>query len=257
MCYRRYVASATDTRDSIRERIIDAAAGLLAEGGHAAVTTRGVAERAGVQAPTIYRLFGDKDGLLDAVAEHVMTAFAGAKATALSAADGADPVADLRRGWDMTIDFGLANPALFVLLSDPARGQRSPAARAGTRLLAERVHRVALTGRLRAGEEHVVELIHAAGTGAILAILARPAGRRDRRLADTLFDAVLHQILAPAGALAPGAAPEAAAGDIVAQAVALRADADRVRVLSPGERVLLAEWLERIIDGEPRAGRPG
>jgi len=34
------------------------------------VTTRSVALAAGVQAPTIYRLFGDKSGLLDAVVEH-------------------------------------------------------------------------------------------------------------------------------------------------------------------------------------------
>jgi AcrR family transcriptional regulator len=40
--------------------------GLVA--GRRAVTTRAVAAGAGVQAPTIYRLFGDKDGLLDALA---------------------------------------------------------------------------------------------------------------------------------------------------------------------------------------------
>ena len=58
-----------------RSRIVDAAARLLREHGPAAVTTRGVAEAAGVQAPTIYRLFGDKDGLLEAVAEHVMAGY--------------------------------------------------------------------------------------------------------------------------------------------------------------------------------------
>jgi len=245
------MADATDTRGSVRERIVDAAASLLGEDGQAAVTTRSVAERAGVQAPTIYRLFGDKDGLLDAVAEHVMTGFAAAKASAAAPATAdTDPVDDLRHGWDMTIDFGLANPELFVLLSDPARGQRSPAAQAGTRLLAERVHRVALTGRLQVSEHHAVELIHAAGTGAILTILARPAAQRDRRLADAMFDAVLRQILAHADASA-----EAAERSIAAQAVALRARVAQARALSAGERALLAEWLERIIEGEPLPGR--
>lgn len=150
----------------------------------------------------------------------------------------------------MTIDFGLASPQLFVLLSDPARGQRSPAAQAGIQLLAERVHRVALTGRLRGSEEHAVELIHAAGGGAILTILARPVAQRDRRLADTIFDAVLHQILAHADDPCV-----AAAGSVVAQAVALRAHAGQVRALSTGERALLAEWLERIIEGERLADR--
>jgi len=239
------MADVTGTRDSIRERIIDAAAGLLSEQGRAAVTTRGVAERAGVQAPTIYRLFGDKDGLLDAVAEHVMVSFATAKASAVASAAAIDPVDGLRHGWDMTIDFGLANPGLFVFFSDPARGQRSPAVQAGTQLLAERVHRVALTGRLRVSEERAVELIYAAGTGAILAILARPAAGRGRRLADTMFDAVLCQILAQADD-----SREAAAGGITAHAVALRANAAQLRSLSAGERALLAEWLERIIEGE-------
>lgn len=244
------MADAIDTRNSVRERIVEAAAELLGHRGQAAVTTRGVAERAGVQAPTIYRLFGDKDGLLDAVAEHVMTEFAARKASAVAAA--ADPVDDLRRGWDMTIDFGLANPELFVLLSDPARGRTSPAAQAGVALLAERVHRVALTGRLRVGEHHAVELIHAAGTGSVLAILARPAGQRDRGLAETMFDAVLHRILAPADD-----SRQAAAGGIVAPAVALRAHAAQARALSTGERALLAEWLERIIAAAPPAADGG
>lgn len=248
------MADKTDTRDSTRERIIDVAAALLRERGQAAVTTRGVAERAGVQAPTIYRLFGDKEGLLDAVAEHVMTGFAAAKAAAGTAAD-ADPAGDLRRGWDMTIDFGLANPELFVLLADPSRGQRSPAARAGIRLLAERVHRVALTGRLLVSEDRAVELIHAAGTGAILTILARPAGQRDRGLADTLFGAVLRQILAHPDDRPRAATASAAAGTITAQAVALRAHAAQVEPLSTGERTLLAEWLQRIIEAERPAYR--
>ncbi|MGF2047081.1 helix-turn-helix domain-containing protein, partial [Enterococcus gallinarum] len=62
--------ASSGSRDDVRERIIAAAADLLQDGGTAAVTTRAVAERASTQAPTIYRLFGDKDGLLDAVAEH-------------------------------------------------------------------------------------------------------------------------------------------------------------------------------------------
>src|SRR5690606_40448701 len=53
-----------------RRRILEAAAGLLAEGGPEAASTRAVAAAAGVQAPTLYRLFGDKQGLLEALAAH-------------------------------------------------------------------------------------------------------------------------------------------------------------------------------------------
>ena len=55
---------------STRDRIVEAAAGLLTEDGREAVSTRAVSAAARVQAPTIYRLFGDKQGLLDAVASH-------------------------------------------------------------------------------------------------------------------------------------------------------------------------------------------
>ncbi|NED93539.1 helix-turn-helix transcriptional regulator, partial [Streptomyces sp. SID11233] len=47
--------------EGLRERIVAAATELLEESGREAVTTRAVAARAGVQAPAIYRLFGDKD----------------------------------------------------------------------------------------------------------------------------------------------------------------------------------------------------
>lgn len=238
------MAEGVETRTDNRERIIEAAVSLLRDEGQAAVTTRRVAERAGMQAPTIYRLFGDKDGLLDAVGEHVMATFAAAKASEVAAAT-ANPVDDLRHGWDMTIAFGLANPDLFVLLSDPARQQRSPAAQAGIQLLAERVHRVALTGGLRVSENNAVDLIHAAGTGAILTLLAQPAAKRDRRLADTMLDAVLHQILTTSDD-----APEAAREPIVAAAIALRAHTPQVRALSTGERALLGEWLDRIVQAE-------
>ena len=48
-----------DTPDA-RSRLLEAAARLVVEGGIAALTTRAVAAAASVQAPTLYRLFGDK-----------------------------------------------------------------------------------------------------------------------------------------------------------------------------------------------------
>src|SRR6201996_8167250 len=148
------MSDVTERQSTTRSTIIDAAARLLSEDGPAAVTTRAVAERAGVQPPAIYRLFGDKDGLLEAVAEHVMTGFASAKAAIVEAAtaENVNPLEDLRAGWHAQIEFGVANPALFRLLSDPARVARSPAAKSGKRVLEARVHRVAAAGRLRVTE---------------------------------------------------------------------------------------------------------
>lgn len=229
------------SRSDTRSTIIDVAARLLREHGPAAVTTRGVAEEAGVQAPAIYRLFGDKDGLLDAVAEHVLASYVSTKAATVQAAsaENVDPLDDLRAGWQMQIDFGVANPTLFGLLSDPGRALRSPAVQAGKQVLESRVHRVAAAGRLRVSEQRAVDLIHAAGTGTVLTILSTPPEQRDHRLADDMYEAVLRQILTDASEPAEDAA--------MATAVTFRAIAPRLDVLSEAERQLLAEWLDRAI----------
>jgi AcrR family transcriptional regulator len=226
-----------------RSRIVDAAARLLQEQGPAAVTTRGVAQAAGVQAPMIYRLFGDKDGLLDAVAEHVMAAYVSAKSAIAEAAsaENVDPLDDLRAGWQTQIAFGVANPTLFALLSVPGDGPRSPAAQSGKDVLRARVRRVASTGRLRVSEQRAVDLIGAAGMGAVLTLLSTPADKRDPGLAEAMYEAVLREILVDAPEL-PDRGP-------IAAAVALRAFAPQLNMLSDAERQLLTEWLDRAIDG--------
>jgi AcrR family transcriptional regulator len=194
-----------------RSRIVDVAARLLQEQGLAAVTTRGVAEAAGVQAPMIYRLFGDKDGLLDAVAEHVMATYVSAKSAMVEAsAEQVDPLDDLRTGWEMQIGFGVANPALFALLSDPGRGLHSPAVQTGMEILRSRVRRVASTGRLRVSEQRAADLIRAGGIGAVLTLVSTPPDDRDPGLADAMYEAVLREILTDAPEV-PGRGPIAAA----------------------------------------------
>jgi AcrR family transcriptional regulator len=226
-----------------RARIIDAAASLLRQDGPAAVTTRAVAVGAGVQAPAIYRLFGDKDGLLEAVAEHVMSEFVSAKAAIVQAAadDNIDPLDDLRAGWDTQIAFGLANPVLFRLLSDPSRVERSPAAQSGRRVLEARVHRVAAAGKLRVSENRAVGIIQAAGSGAIQTMLATPPELRDTGLPDAMYDAVLSQILTDA--------PGPVSDDRTSAVVAFRAVAPELEALSSAERQVLLEWLDRAIAG--------
>ena len=115
--------------DDARARIIAAAAGLIAAGGRDAATTRAVAAAAAVQAPTIYRLFGDKRGLLDAVAEHGLAAYVAGKSVR---EPHPDPVQDLRDGWDMHVAFGLAHPGLFAIMSGDARTPPPPPRRGWT-----------------------------------------------------------------------------------------------------------------------------
>ena len=58
-----------------RERILKAALELLEQGGVEAASTRAVSAAAEVQPPTIYRHFGDMQGLLDAVASAGFAAY--------------------------------------------------------------------------------------------------------------------------------------------------------------------------------------
>ena len=216
-----------------RSAIIDAAARLLQEQGAAALTTRGVAEAAGVQPPTLYRLFGDKDGLIDAVAEHVMATYVAAKSEPIDS----DPVTDLRAAWRMHNDFGLANPELYALLN--RRGPSSPATMAGIAVLRARVRRLATAGVLRVSEERALELIHAAGSGTILALLSTAPEHRDPGLADAMLEAVLAAILTDA----PAATPAGPAAVVIQFATLI----DELPALSDAERVLLGEWIARAI----------
>lgn len=236
----------TVTREDVRARILDAASQLLHEGGTAALTTRGVAEAAGVQAPTIYRLFGDKDGLLDAVAEHVMALHAHAKAAHVASQGPVDPLQDLRDGWRSQIEFALANPSVFRLLSAPERVRDSPAAQVGRAVLLTRVHRLAEVGLLRIAEELAVDLVHSAGTGVIQTLLATPVDRRDPAVAETMFDAVL-------AAITTGETVRPHDGPVPA-AISLRAAAPGLPGLSEPERVLLAEWLDRVVQHSQGVG---
>lgn len=54
------------------DRILDAANDLFGERGYSATTTRALAERAGVNEVTIFRLFGSKLGVLRALGERFM-----------------------------------------------------------------------------------------------------------------------------------------------------------------------------------------
>lgn len=226
-------------QETHRERIIAAAARLLAEGGREAVSTRAVSEAAGVQAPTIYRLFGDKRGLLEAVMTHGFATYVDSK---VDREPVADPVDDLRAGWDQHVAFGLAQPALYALIYGELRpGKPPPAALAGAAVLARKIRRVAEAGRLRIDEERAAQLFHAAGSGVTLTLIATPADRRDPALSGLAREAAVAAITTDAPVMAtPGP---------VGAAVALRAALPQTAALTTNERSLLQEWLERIAKG--------
>lgn len=218
-----------------RQRIVEAAAGLLAREGRDAVTTRAVAVAAGVQPPAIYRMFGDKDGLLDAVVGY---GFARFLATKHVDPDPPDLIEDLRAGWDLAVEFGLANPALFSLMySEPTR-PASAAYRAGLEILMGRIRRLAAGGWLRVDEELAAMLIHATARGAVLTWLSLPEDRRNPALLTTLRESMVAAVTNEEPAVRdPGPAGAARA---------LRAALPEQTKLSGAEQHLLREWLDRI-----------
>lgn len=231
-----------DKRAGTRDRIVRAAASLLSEGGREAVSTRAVAEAAGVQAPTIYRRFGDMRGLLDEVASFGFSAYLREK-TAREESE--DPLEDLRRGWDLHVEFGLANPALYKLMyGDP--GNQPAAARAAAEMLRGLVRRVAEAGRLRVGVERAARMIHAAGSGVTLTLIGAEEEDRDPALSGATREAVL-------AAVTSDEAGEGAAATknydfrVASRAVALKAVLGEAGdELTPSEQALLSEWLDRL-----------
>lgn len=226
-------------RGQARDHIVRVAAELLATGGREAVSTRAVAAAAGTQAPTIYRLFGDKAGLLAAVAEHGYAAYVALKPR--PRAD-VDPVLALRAGWDLHVDFGLANPALFALMyGDPqpgGTGRTGSAAVTAFGALQGRIQAIAASGRLRTGARLAADMVHACACGTVMTLLATPPDQRDPALSRAAFDAVIAAITTdPPTRSDPGPIP--AANTLRAQLPALTA-------LTDGERHVLEEWLTRI-----------
>jgi len=231
-----------DRRVGTRDRIVRAAADLLVDGGREAVTTRAVAAGAGVQAPTIYRQFGDMRGLLDEVASYGFSTYLRDKTMREREED---PVEDLRRGWDLHVEFGLANPTFYTLMyGDPTSGTESTAAVEAATILRDLVRRVAEAGRLRVSVEQAANMIHAAGCGVTLTLIgARPADR-DPALSETTREAILAAVTSDE----PEDWKERNDRDRVAnRAVALKAVLPEAeKELSSGEKTLLSEWLDRL-----------
>ncbi|MEU8412537.1 TetR/AcrR family transcriptional regulator [Amycolatopsis japonica] len=217
-----------------KDRLVRAAAELLREGGREALSTRAVSAAAGVQAPTLYRTFGDKDGLLDAVATYGFKSYLKGK-HALGETD--DPVGDLRRGWDLHVEFGLQQPAFYMLMYGEPRVRE--ARREADAILRRIVGRIAEAGRLRVPVEQAAQLVHATGMGVILSFLASPPDQRDP---DLIVAAREHVI----AAITTDSADEAS--DVPSRAIALKAALEKEPgdVLTPAEHAMLAEWLDRL-----------
>jgi AcrR family transcriptional regulator len=225
------------------ERIVRAAADLLQTGGIDAVSTRAVAAAAGVQPPTIYRQFGDKDGLLDAVAAYQLQTYIARKRKLIRASD--DPVADLRQLWELHVDFGLTHPDGYVLAYGQMRpGRWPPAAEETFELLSQVIGRIGEQGRLRMSVQRATIYFRSTGTGYILTQIGLPREERDPELAMIVFEDTM-AALTDDGSRRSGERPDLA-GHAVALREALRGNKELP--LSAAECGLLAEWLNQLAD---------
>ncbi len=249
-----------DAKSRTRRQILEAAAGILEREGAQAVSTRSVAAAAGIRAASLYQLFGDKDGLLAALAVHAFDLYLAEKRTLERTGD---PVADLRRGWDVHVDFGLRHPAFYVLMFGTDRpGQRPHAAEEAHDLLLTFLDRTAAAGRLRVPPPLAAQLFLAAATGVTLSLIAVPAHERDpdasARMREMLVAALTEAPDAPGGAAgpaAPGLASRALALDAALAEATGGSGADEVDAgagagaavpLRPAETALLRDWLHRL-----------
>ncbi|MFE9611776.1 TetR/AcrR family transcriptional regulator [Streptomyces sp. NPDC006012] len=238
------VERAAQAEPTLRQKIVLAAAELLEDGGLEAVSTRAVAARAGVPTPSIFRIFGDKDGLLEEVAEHGFRRYLAVKAELLS---GDDSVQVLRDAWDLHIRFGLEHPAYYALVYGQVRPGHLP--QAGRRAAADLHHmitQVAAAGRLRMSVERATEVMHSAGVGTILTLVSHPEAERDPRTSDAAREMVINALTLPPAA--DGDEPPGGTLASSAMALLVALGQDDTAPLSPAERALLLEWLNRLAD---------
>jgi AcrR family transcriptional regulator len=222
-----------------RTRMLEAAEALLDASPDGDISTRAVCEAVGVGAPVLYRLFGDKAGLLSAVVDHGFDRYL---ATKRAAQPSDDPVADLRSGWDTHVAFALEHPTVYRLMYSPDFAAVPSAAAEALRLLREVLERCAAAGRLRVDPGVAAQAIMAANVGVALSLVAQPGTYDDPGLSTRVRDAVHAQLLVTTDDGAPPApGVEATALQLAAQLRAAPSSG-----ITAAEHALLQEWLGRL-----------
>jgi len=115
----------TARREDRRKELLDAAVTAIRRHG-SAVTMRDLAAEAGVTKPILYRHFGDRDGLVAALAARFSSELLGALRGALVPAEGADPRTILATTVDAFVAFLEREPDVYRLLVQKANvGERA------------------------------------------------------------------------------------------------------------------------------------
>ncbi|MBO4260661.1 TetR/AcrR family transcriptional regulator [Streptomyces griseorubiginosus] len=230
-----------------REKILEAAADLLAKASVADVSTRAVCEAAGVGAPMLYRLFGDKAGLLAAVVDRGFEAYLASKRAARPSDD---PVADIRSGWDNHMRFALEHPNHYRLMYSPELTVPPAAAQEAHALLHGILERCAAAGRLTVPPALATQMIMSANVGAALSMVTRPEQYPDPQFSQRLRDAVLESVTRPAASDEPAERDDQdRAVPVAAATLAARLRAEQSTVFTAAESALLEQWLDKLSAG--------
>ncbi|MFC9796460.1 TetR/AcrR family transcriptional regulator [Streptomyces sp. NPDC057695] len=174
-----------------RTRILEATEELLATKDAPAISTRAICDRAKVGMPEIYRQFGDKQGLLTAVADVGFARFLAEK-RANPRTD--DPVADLRTAWDSHVSFALRNPHLYRLMFTPTGDAKPAAIEEAQAILLKAVERCRDAGRLRTSPELAGRSILSANVGVCMMALSFPDLFGDSDTSPAVRDAVIGKV---------------------------------------------------------------
>jgi AcrR family transcriptional regulator len=237
---------------TVRTRILEAAAGLLAESADA--STRAVCDAAGVTAPTLYHYFGDKQGLLTAVVDFGWAAFLQTKRTVAAVVH--EHIADdVRAGWDNHLQFARENPNFYKLMWSPAIAANSTALRAAYQMLYERLELGAARGQLRMSAETAARTVMAATIGAALSLISQPDLFDDDKFATHLREAVIASITVPDDAAPTPKRRVPAAEPALATAAAMLSSkiAAEDTPLTDPERALMQQWLTTLADASAAA----
>jgi AcrR family transcriptional regulator len=221
-----------------RTALLEAAERLLVASEDGDVSTRAICESVGVGQPVLYRLFGDKQGLLDALAESGLARYAARKAEMESTQDA---VADLRAGWDDHMAFASENPAIYRLMFSPRPGVDNEARNGVLTLLKSALRRCGAAGVLNRDVDVSAAMLLSANVGLALNRIAQPSVYGAPEISSAVRDALFASILTGPVSTSPPPGTAAAARQLHAQ----------IGIEPPGsleleELALLRAWLRRL-----------
>ena len=220
-----------DASTGTREKLIAAAADMIARSPGEDFSLRAVCDTVGVKLPTAYHFFGSKQGLADAVVEHGFDMYIAEKQAMEWTGD---PIQDIRTGWDAHVDFGLANPGFYALMYGKVQPGHAPAAQSRpAEILLSLTTQASDQGRLAVLQEQASAHILATNIGVTLRQIIR--GSPDPDLSAAVREGVIRAIT---GA---GREGDDAAAVTVAEKAAASPD-----ILGPTETRLFLQWLRKV-----------